>query len=215
MSTGTPLDSVLAKGFTPPWLPRDVAEARKFAYYGQLAFFGMAGLWFLVMLIALVAFGLSGGRGLLALGIFGFFAMIITGLSGIYMKKTVIDAIDQGRFHDAKNDSLIWIFFGLFAFVLPSLLMLLAYAKLGDALATQAPAGYAPYGPGMVAVQQPGQYMPPPAPMPPPPVPQPAPQQAQPAHSAHPATPMYKCKNCSVQFPMFMHSCPNCGAPKQ
>jgi hypothetical protein len=206
------LDSILAKGFTPPWLPRDVAEARRFAYYGQFTFFGMAALWFIVVLVSLVAFVIDGGRGLLGLAVFGFFAMIVAGLSGIYMKRTVIDAIDQGRFHDAKNDSVIWIFFGLFAFVLPSLLMLLAYAKLGDALAAQAPAGYSPYGPGAVAVQQPGQYVPPPAPMPPPPQPQQAPP---PAHAAHAATPMYRCKNCNVQFPMFMHSCPNCGAPKQ
>src|SRR4030067_3306014 len=152
----SPVGTIFAHGGSPPWLPREVAEGRRFAWWAQIFFFLAAVGWFIISIVSLtVCFVEHAGRGTLALGVFGLLAMLICFLAAIYMKKTVIDAIDQGRFHDAKNDSLIWIFFGLFAFVLPSLLMLLAYAKLGDALATQAPAGYAPYGPGMVAVQQP------------------------------------------------------------
>jgi len=144
--------------------------------------------------------------------VFGFFGMLICFLAAVFMKKTVIDAIDQGRFHDAKNDSLIWVIFGLVGFVIPALFLILTYAKLGDALATQAPVGYQPYAPGTVAVQQPGPYVPPPAPIQAPAPVQPVPPGAQ--YHAH-QTPMVRCKNCSVQYPVFMHSCPNCGAPKE
>jgi hypothetical protein len=209
---GSPVGSILAHGATPPWLPRDVAEGRRFAWWGQILFFLMALVWFLIAIVALTVFVVDGNRGMLALGVFGLLAMLICFLSAVFMKKTVLDAIDQGRFHDARNDTLIWIIFGFIGFVLPSLMLILTYAKLGDALMAQQPSGYAPYAPGTVSVQQPAPYVPPPAPV----QPQQAPAQPQPAQAYHAhQTPMVKCKNCSVQYPVFMHSCPNCGAPKE
>ncbi|MGQ9587719.1 MAG: hypothetical protein ACUVT7_04985, partial [Thermoplasmata archaeon] len=193
---------------------REVAEGRKFAWWAQLMFFLMAFVWFLLAIVFLVLFFADRATaGRLVVGVFGFFAMVICFLAGVFEKKTVIDAIDQGRFHDAKNDSLIWIIFGLVGFVLPALFLILTYAKLSDAIAAQAPMGYQPYAPGTVAVQQP-QYVPPPAQVQPMPPPAPA-QQAPPGAPPHHATPMMRCKNCNVQYPMFMHSCPNCGAPKE
>jgi hypothetical protein len=177
-------------------------------------FFLMAFVWFIIAIAAVTVRATGGSNGMLVLGVFGFFAMIILFVAAVFMKKTVIDAIDQGRFHDAKNDTIIWIIFGLIGFVIPSLFLILTYAKLGDALAQQAPTGYAPYAQGTVAVQQPA-YMPPPAPVAPvqvPPAGQPPAQGAQPHHAQ---TPMMRCKNCNVQYPAFMHSCPNCGAPKE
>ncbi len=177
-------------------------------------FFLMAFVWFILAIIMVTLSAIDGGRGQLVIGIFGFFAMIILFVAAVFLKKTVIDAIDQGRFHDAKNDTVIWIIFGLVGFVLPSLFLILAYAKLGDAIVQQQPTGYAPYAQGTVAVQQPV-YVPPPAPVAPvqtPPAGPPA--QGQQAYHAH-ATPMMRCKNCNVQYPAFMHSCPNCGAPKE
>ena len=213
-----PMGTIIAHGATPPWLPRDVAEGRKFAWFGQLMFFLMAFIWFLLAIIGLVLYVAGdAGLGMLEIGVFGFFAMLICFLAGVFEKKTVIDAIDQGRFHDAKNDSIVWILFGLVGFVIPALFMILAYAKLSDAVTSQAPPGYQPYTPGQVAVQQPAPYMPPPAQG----VPPPAPIQQQPATAQgaptghHPSTPMLRCKNCNVQYPVFMHSCPNCGAPKE
>jgi len=212
---GTPVGSIFAHGSTPPWLPRDVAEARRFAWWAQILFFLMTVVWLIVAIVSLTVYGVNGGRtGLLALGVFGLVAMLISFMSGVFLKKTVIDAIDQGRFHDAKNDTMIWIVFGLISFILPALMLILTYAKLGDALMAQQPPGYAPYAPGTVSVQQQPAtpYVPPPAPIQPPPEQaQPAQAQAQHAHQ----TPMVRCKNCSVQYPMFMHSCPNCGAPKE
>lgn len=214
-----PMSTILAPGATPPWLPREVAEGRKFAWWAQITFFGMAFLWFMLAIILIVLY-LAGGRGTgtLSVGVFGFFAMVICFLAGVFVKRTVIDAIDQGRFHDAKNDSIIWIIFGMVGFVIPALFMILTYAKLGDSLATQAPVGYQPYAPGTVVAQAPTPtpYAPPPAPIQqagPPPAPVQA--QGQPAHHGGHQTPMIRCKNCNVQFPAFMHSCPNCGAPKE
>jgi len=211
----SPVGSILAHGTAPPWLPRDVAEGRRFAWFAQLLFFLMSLVWLIASVVAITVYvGGNGRTGMLALGLFGLIAMLISFMSGVFLKKTVIDAIDQGRFHDAKNDAMIWIVFGLISFVLPALLLLLTYAKLGDAIGAQQPAGYAPYAPGTVAVQQPGAapYVPPPAPVQP--APAPAEQQPAQAYHAH-QTPMVRCKNCSVQYPMFMHSCPNCGAPKE
>ena len=215
---GSPVGSIFAHGSTPPWLPRDVAEGRRFAWWAQILFFLMTVVWLLVAIVSLTVYAVGNARtGLLALGVFGLVAMLISFLSGVFLKKTVIDAIDQGRFHDAKNDTMIWIIFGLISLILPALMLILTYAKLGDALTAQQPPGYAPYAPGTVSVQQPAAptYVPPPAPI------QPPPEQAQPAQAqgAQPyhghQTPMVRCKNCSVQYPTFMHSCPNCGAPKE
>jgi hypothetical protein len=211
---GSPVGSILAHGSTPPWLPRDVAEGRRFAWWAQILFFLMSAVWFIMAIVSLTVYVTDGGgRAMLALGVFGLLAMLICFLSAVFLKKTVIDAIDQGRFHDAKNDTVIWIVFGLIGFVLPALMLILTYAKLGDALMAQQPAGYTPYAPGTVAVQQPAPYVPPPAPIQPQAAPAPVQPGQQPFH-AH-QTPMVRCKNCSVQYPVFMHSCPNCGAPKE
>jgi len=210
----SPMGTIFAHGTTPPWLPREVAEGRKFAWWAQIMFFLTAVLWFILAIVSITLFAVAdSGRGTLIVGVFGFFGMLICFLAAVFMKKTVIDAIDQGRFHDAKNDSLIWVIFGLVGFVIPALFLILTYAKLGDALVTQAPVGYQPYSPGTVAVQQPSPYVPPPAPIQGPAPAQPVPPGA-PQYHAH-QTPMVRCKNCSVQYPVFMHSCPNCGAPKE
>jgi hypothetical protein len=209
----SPMGAIFAHGTTPPWLPREVAEGRKFAWWAQMMFFLTAVLWFMLAIASLAFYVARGGTGTLVVGVFGFFGMLICFLAAVFMKRTVIDAIDQGRFHDAKNDSLIWVIFGLVGFVIPALFLILTYAKLGDALVTQAPVGYQPYAPGTVAVQQPAPYVPPPAPIQGPAPVQPAPAGAAQYH-AH-QTPMVRCKNCNVQYPVFMHSCPNCGAPKE
>ena len=210
----SPVGSIFAHGSSPPWLPREVAEGRRFAWWAQILFFLAAVGWFIIAIVSITVYAVdNAGRGTLALGVFGLLAMLICFLAAVFMKKTVIDAIDQGRFHDAKNDSIIWIVFGLIGFVLPALLLMLTYVKVSDSLMAQQPAGYTPYAPGTVQVQQPAPYGPPPAPIQPPPAAPPAEQPAQ-AHHGH-QTPMVRCKNCSVQYPMFMHSCPNCGAPKE
>ena len=210
----SPVGTIFAHGSSPPWLPREVAEGRRFAWWAQIMFFLMSACWFVIAIVSLTVYAVdNAGRMTLALGAFGLLAMLICFLSAVFMKRTVIDAIDQGRFNDAKNDSMIWIVFGLIGFVLPALFLMLTYVKISDTMAAQQPVGYTPYAPGAVQVQQPPAYVPPPAPVQPPPAAPPADQHAQ-AYHAH-QTPMVRCKNCSVQYPVFMHSCPNCGAPKE
>lgn len=210
----TTMHGVIASGHTPPWLPRDVAEARTFAWWAEIFFLLMALVWFIIAIISMTVYVVDGGTGNLVTGIFGLFAMIICFMASVYEKKTIIDAIDQGRFHDAKNDSVIWIIMGFFAFAVPSILLILTYVKLGDAMAAMGPAGYAPYAPGQVTAQAPAPvYAPPPVP-PAAPVQQAPPVQAAPAAHHQQQAQMVRCKNCNVQFPMFMHTCPNCGAPK-
>jgi hypothetical protein len=209
------VNTFIGSGTSPPWLPREVSEARRFAWWAQLLFLLMALIWFIISIWMVAWFALDGGAGRLALGLFGLIAMVICVMAALFEKRTVIDAIDQGRFHDAKNDSVIWIVMGFFGFALPSLLLILAYVKISDSLAATAPPGYMPYQPGAVTAQVPGPgpvYAPPPVPAQPAPV-QPGPTQTQQSHQHQ--TPMVRCKNCNVQYPMFMHTCPNCGAPKE
>jgi hypothetical protein len=216
MTAANPMNSVIAHGSSPPWLPREVSEGRRFAWWGQIMFLLMAFIWFVIGIASIVLYAVDGRTGSLVFGLFGFIAMVICFMSAVFVKKTVLDAIDQGRFHDAKNDSVFWIVMGIFGFALPSVMLAFTHLKVSDALTTQAPPGYMPYAPGSVVTQAPppGQQ---PAPVPPPP--QPAHPQAAQQHApagqyhAH-QTPMHRCKNCNVQFPAFMHACPNCGAPK-
>jgi len=175
----------------------------------------MAFIWFVLGIVNIVLYAVDPRTGNLVLSLFSFIAMVICFMSAVFLKRTVLDAIDQGRFHDAKNDSVFWIVMGIFGFALPSLMLVFTHLKISDSLAAQSPPGYMPYAPGTVVAQAPQAGQPQPAPVPPPP--QPAPPHA-PAHAAgqhHPhQTPMHRCKNCNVQFPEFMHACPNCGAPK-
>ena len=210
------LSTIIAPGSTPPWLPRDVAEGRRFAWWAEIMFLLWVLGWFVIAIVMLTLYVVDGGVGRLLLGMIGLVAMVICFMSAVFMKKTVLDAIDQGRFHDAKNDSMVWIVFGFAAFALPTILLILTYVKLGDAITAHAQVGYAPYAPGTVAVQgpqPPHKGVPPPAPVQQAP-PQQHPQQPHPQYHPH-GTPMLRCKNCNVQFPSFMHTCPNCGAPKE
>src|SRR5512136_3026128 len=145
----SPVGTIFAHGSSPPWLPREVAEGRRFAWWAQILFFLATFVWFIIAIVGLTVYAVDGGsRGLLALGVFGLLAMLICFLSAVFMKRTVIDAIDQGRFNDAKNDSMIWIVFGLIGFVLPALFLMLTYVKISDTMAAQQPVGYTPYAPG-------------------------------------------------------------------
>ena len=110
------LNTFIASGNTPPWLPREVAEGRRFAWWAQIMFLLAALIWFIIAIVEMTYFAIDGGAGRLAFGLFGFFALVICFLSSVFLKKTVLDAVDQGRFHDAKNDSIVWIIIGFFGF---------------------------------------------------------------------------------------------------
>lgn len=138
-----------------------------------------------------------------------FTAAVIIGIVMIFLiKPTLFDHLDQGRFKDANIFMIIWGILGLFVLVLPGLLILIGFVKLQDVFSPQ----YGQYQsqPGQVAHQPspPAQY---PAPPPAAPAP-PAPEQA-PTESAAKVD-MVKCKKCNVQYPSFMHHCPNCNEPR-
>jgi uncharacterized protein with PQ loop repeat len=216
------IDGILAGSKPAPWLPQPAQDARTFTFWAQIIFLLAALLWFLWGIISLV---LGNIFGVLYIGF-----MLLSGIGGLFLKKYVIDEIDGGRFHEAKNNVIIWMIIGFVAFLIAGILLLIAYMKLNDALAPQTP-GYTAYPQGTAVAQQPSQpYQQPqyqaqqpqqypqyqqqaqaPA--------QPAPAQtyyqpppAQPAHEQK--YQMMKCKNCGVQFPAFMTNCPNCGSPK-
>lgn len=215
------MEGLIAGSAVPPWLPRDAQDARKFAYWAQILFLLMGFVWFVIG-ISLAAIGLAHANGSnIGFGFFGIVIAIVCGLSGLFLKKSVIDEIDHGRFHDAKTNSVIWLIIGIAGFAFPTILLILVYMKLSDAISPQAP-NYAPYAQGTVVAQTP-QYQQPAQPVAPAPQqtaqpqqlyyqPAPAPAQA-PAGQDHKYQ-MMKCKKCGVQFPAFMTNCPNCGSPK-
>jgi uncharacterized membrane protein YhaH (DUF805 family) len=219
------MEGLIAGSAVPPWLPRDAQDARKFAYWAQIIFLLMAFVWFVIG-IALAAIGLSHGTGSnIGIGIFGIVMALVCGLSGLFLKKSVIDEIDHGRFHDAKANSVIWLIIGIAGFAFPTILLILVYMKLSEAISPQAPS-YAPYAQGTVVAQAP-QYQQPyqqPAQAAAPAAQQTAPPQQlyyQPAQAPAQTSAgqdhkyqMMKCKKCGVQFPAFMTNCPNCGSPK-
>ncbi|KAF5071144.1 hypothetical protein DSECCO2_215500 [anaerobic digester metagenome] len=199
------LNDFLASENGPPWLPASVAEARKLVYIGQL----FALIFTLIALLAGVISILVGNLG------GGISSLVAAGLGIVLLlmlKNQVFANLDQGRFKQASDSLLIWTIVGFFVYVIPGLIMLFGFLKLQDIFQPQ----YQQY--------QAQQYQV--APEPPqqaPPAPQPAPQPA-PAAPEQPATApaehkdkkveMAKCRKCGVNFPAFMHNCPNCNEPR-
>jgi hypothetical protein len=215
------INDIMAPSAVPPWLPRDAQDARKFAYWSQIAFLGFAVLWFIVG-IASIAIGLVSWWGNPFWGMVYIIMALLCGAAGFFMKKSTVEEIDRGRFHEAQNNSIIWALVGLAAFAIPTILLFLAYVKLSEAISPQTP-GYVPVqGTAQSQQYQPPQYQP----QQPQQSQQPAqqPMQQQPAQQMYYQPPqqapadhkyqMMKCKNCGVQFPAFMTNCPNCGSPK-
>lgn len=209
------IDNILAGSSVPPWLPRDAQDARKFAYWSQIVFLLFAVLWFIAG-IGTIAVGLIWGVPFM--GFVYIVLALLCGAAGLFMKKSTIEEIDHGRFHEAKNNAIIWAIIGLAAWAIPTILLFLTYVKLSDAMAPQTP-GYTPaQGTATAQQYQPPQYQPQPAqpqmqqqPAQPQLYYQPPLQQQPPADHKYQ---MMKCKACGVQFPAFMTNCPNCGAPK-
>jgi hypothetical protein len=146
--------------------------------------------------------------------LYGFVLWIIIDIIFFFLiKSTVFDQIDQGRFHDANVMFLLWSILMLFVGLIPGILMIIGWIKFQEVFQPQ----YAQYQaqPGQVGpppAQQPSQYAPPPPAPPqqaPPPPPAAAPDAAQ-----QQKVDMVKCKKCGVNYPAFMHHCPNCNEPR-
>jgi len=203
------LNDFLASENGPPWLPASVAEARKLVYIGQL----FALIFTLIALLAGVISIITGNLG------GGISSLVAAGLGVVLLlmlKDQVFANLDQGRFKQASDSLLIWTIVGFFVYVIPGLIMLFGFLKLQDIFQPQ----YQQYQAQQYQVaQEPPQQSQPaqqPAPQPAPAQPAPAPEQpAQaPAEQKDKKVEMAKCRKCGVNFPAFMHNCPNCNEPR-
>jgi hypothetical protein len=220
--------NLLAKSNGPPWLPPAAADARKFAYYGQL----VLGLFFIIGLIGGIINIVFNG---FFIGVYMLISAAVDLLLVFLMNSTVFEPIDQGRFREAGDHLLIWGVLGLIFGVIPGILILIGFIRMQEVFQPQynqyptqyyqqpqqypgqaPPVPPAPYQyPQQPQYQQPPQaqypqYQPapqqsPPAPQqyqaPPPPVaPQPAPQPAAPAPAP-----------ASAEHKADMSKCKNCG----
>jgi hypothetical protein len=200
------LNDFLASENGPPWLPASVAEARKLVYIGQL----FALIFTLIALLAGVISIITGNLG------GGISSLVAAGLGVVLLlmlKDQVFANLDQGRFKQASDSLLIWTIVGFFVYVIPGLIMLFGFLKLQDIFQPQ----YQQYQAQQYqATQEPPQQAPPaqqPAPQPAPAQPAPQPEQS-PADHKDKKVEMAKCRKCGVNFPAFMHNCPNCNEPR-
>jgi hypothetical protein len=190
------LNDFLAPENGPPWLPAVVAEARKLVYIGHL-------LALVLTLIALLVGVISLLTGNLAYGI-GSLVLAGVGLIVIFMlKDQVFNHLDQGRFKQASDSLLIWAIVGFFIYIIPGLVMLIGYLKLQGIFQPQ----YQQYQAQQYQGAPPQQTAPAPAE----PVTQPV---TQPAEQKEKKVEMTKCRKCGVNYPSFMHNCPNCNEPR-
>ena len=200
------LNNFLASENGPPWLPASVAEARKLVYIGQL--FAL-----IFALIALVIGVLNIISGTLYTGAYSLVAAALGMVLLFMLKKQVFANLDQGRFKQASNSLLIWTVVGFFVWVIPGLILLIGFLKLQGVFQLQ----YQDYQAQQyqVAQEPQAQQAPPaqPAPAQPAPV---APEQPAPAPAEHKEkkVEMAKCRKCGVNYPAFMHNCPNCNEPR-
>ena len=206
---------ILTSRTGPAWLPAPVAEARKFAYWGQI-----------VMLVIVVLSAVIGVLSLLRIDATGAYLLVCAVVSILLinlMNTTVFEMIDQGKFKEASDRLLVWGILGLiFSLILPGIFLLFAFIRIQDVFNTQ-PQQY----PTQYYQQQPqyqqttknaDQHA------------QPV-QEQQPAQQQPPATSdvpptsgnmgdkstaqqrdMMKCSKCGTQYPSFMLNCPNCGS---
>ncbi len=191
------LNDFLASENGPPWLPASVAEARKLVYIGQLFALIFTLIALLAGVISIIVGNLSGG----------IYSLIAAGLGIVLLlmlKDQVFANLDQGRFKQASDSLLIWTIVGFFVYVIPGLIMLFGFLKLQDIFQPQ----YQQYQAQQYQVaQEPQAQQAPPV--------QPAPQPAPaPAEHQDKKVEMAKCRKCGVNFPAFMHNCPNCNEPR-
>jgi hypothetical protein len=210
----------MANPVGPPWLPASVAEARKLAYWAQIIAGVLGALFFILGIVNLLLWDRF-------LGAFYIVDAIIALAFAVMLKSMLFDILDQGKFKEASERMLILGIVGLFAGGIPGILVILGYLRMQEVFQPQ----YQQYQPQNASVAPPQQGQPQQAPVQQyqQPYQQPAPQQdqmqnlrnglkedqAQAEQKKKDQKPeMIKCSKCGVQFPSFMHACPNCNEPK-
>jgi hypothetical protein len=170
------IDDVISTPVAPVHLPQNIREGRDLIHWGTV-FFIIAGVIWILWGVADILWSLAWSSfwwtsglwvGTLVWGIIrialGFVALLLR----VKVKTDIIGAIDQGRYAEAADKSLLYAILGfIFAWVIGGILILLGQMKLKEAPVP---------GPGPM----PAPGAPPPAPgMPPQPAPQPAPRYCQ------------------------------------
>jgi len=190
------LSDFLASENGPAWLPASVAEARKLVYIGQLFALIFSAIALLAGIIAIISGELGGG----------IYSLVAAGLGVVVLlmvKGNVFANLDQGRFKQASDALLVWTIVGFFVYIIPGLIMLFGFLKLQEIFQPQ----YQQYQ------AQPAQSVP--APEPPAPQPQSVPPEGAPVQEhKEKKVEMTKCRKCGVNYPAFMHNCPNCNEPR-
>ena len=190
------LSDFLASENGPAWLPASVAEARKLVYIGQLFALIFSAIALLAGIIAIISDQL--GEGIYSLVAAGLGIVVL-----LMVKGNVFANLDQGRFKQASDALLVWTIVVFFVYIIPGLIMLFGFLKLQEIFQPQ----YQQYQ------AQPAQSVP--APEPPAPQPQSVPPEGAPVQEhKEKKVEMTKCRKCGVNYPAFMHNCPNCNEPR-
>jgi hypothetical protein len=161
-------------------------------------------------------------------GVASFVDGIIALVFAVILKGMLFDILDQGKFKEASDRMLILGIIGLFAGLIPGILIILGYVRMQEVFQPQ----YQQYRPQSATVAPPQQGQQPQGPPQQsyqPPMQQPVQQQDQmqtlraglkddqaqvEQKKKDQKTEMIKCNKCGVQYPSFMHACPNCNEPK-
>ena len=202
------LSDFLASENGPAWLPASVAEARKLVYIGQLFALIFSAIALLAGIIAIISGELGGG----------IYSLVAAGLGVVVLlmvKGNVFANLDQGRFKQASDALLVWTIVGFFVYIIPGLIMLFGFLKLQEIFQPQYQQYQAQPAQSVPAPEQPAPVPPASAPEPPAPQPQSVPPEGAPAQEhKERKVEMTKCRKCGVNYPAFMHNCPNCNEPR-
>ncbi len=202
------LSDFLASENGPAWLPASVADARKLVYIGQLFALIFSAIALLAGIVAIISGELGGG----------IYSLVAAGLGVVVLlmvKGNVFANLDQGRFKQASDALLVWTIVGFFVYIIPGLIMLFGFLKLQEIFQPQYQQYQAQPAQSVPAPEQPSPVPPASAPEPPAPQPQSVPPEGAPAQEhKERKVEMTKCRKCGVNYPAFMHNCPNCNEPR-
>ncbi len=168
----------MANPVGPPWLPASVAEARKLAYWAQI----ISGLLGVLLIIVGIVNLLTFDRGS---GVASFVDGIIALVFAVILKGMLFDILDQGKFKEASDRMLILGIIGLFAGLIPGILIILGYVRMQEVFQPQ----YQQYRPQSATVAPPQQGQQPQGP----------PQQSyyQPQYSSNRSSNRTRCRRCA------------------
>ena len=156
------IEELTGGGNAPPWLSGPLREAREMAYYAKLFSLMIAllyliyGLWNLVWLISWIQW--IGPSAFIGTSYYLMGAFILPFIA-LNIQRKIINAIDQGRAAQAKNEIVIWFILGIVFGLIPGILLIISRMKMDEATAgpQYAAPGQAPSAQYNYGQQAPGQ----------------------------------------------------------